>query len=115
MRILASTLLATALAIAAAAPAQADTDKDTPGGPCTTGPGVGTGNPCKGNNGNPSPEGNHHEKVTYDHHPDPFTVSRPGNDRGAYITQVGDGGNAYDVPRHHAPAVGSKAGAGSRA
>jgi hypothetical protein len=92
-RLLASAILAAGLAIAWA-PAQADTDKDTPGGPCTTGPGQGTGNPCKGNNGNPSPEGNAKEKVTYDRNPDPFHVTRPGNDHGAYITQIGDSGAA---------------------
>lgn len=94
-RILASIIAAAALAIVTAAPAQADTGKDTPGGPCTDGPGAGTGNPCNDNHGNPSPEGNsQHEQVTYDHHPDPFTISRPGNDRGAFITQIGDRGNA---------------------
>ena len=92
-RILASSCLAAALAIATAVPAQADTTKDTPGGPCTTGPGVGTGNPCNDNSGNPSPEGNN-DKGKWDKHPDPFTISRPGNDHGAFITQIGDGGNA---------------------
>jgi hypothetical protein len=92
-RFLASSLAVAVLAIAAAVPAQADTGKETPGGPCTKGPGVGTGNPCTGNNGNPSPEGNK-ESTKWDHHPDPFTISRPGNDRGAFITQIGDAGNA---------------------
>jgi hypothetical protein len=94
-RILASSFLAVTLAMVSAGPAQADTTKETPGGPCTDGPGVGTGNPCKYNHGNPSPEGNsQHERTDYDHHPDPFTISRPGNDRGAFITQIGDAGRA---------------------
>jgi len=93
-RLIASTILAAGLALAAAAPAQAGNGKDTPGGPCTDGPGKGTGNPCNGNHGNPSPEGNAHEKVDYDSHPDPFTVARPGNDRGAFITQIGNAGRA---------------------
>jgi hypothetical protein len=93
-RLIASTILAAGLAFAVAAPADADTNRDTPGGPCTDGPGQGTGNPCNGNHGNPSPEGNAHEKVDYDHHPDPFTIARPGNDRGAFITQIGNAGRA---------------------
>jgi hypothetical protein len=93
-RPIAATILAAGLALAAAGPAQADTTKDTPGGPCTDGPGQGTGNPCNGNHGNPSPEGNAREKIDYDHHPDPFTIARPGNDRGAFITQIGNAGRA---------------------
>lgn len=93
-RLLASALLAAGLAFAWV-PAQAGTSKETPGGPCTDGPGQGTGNPCHGNNGNPSPEGNAKEHVSYDHHPDPFHIARPGNDFGAYITQIGDSGVAW--------------------
>lgn len=87
-------LCAALLALATAAPAFATTGKETPGGPCTEGPGQGTGNPCKGNNGNPSPEGNAGEKVDYDKKPDPFVIARPGNDRGAFINQIGDGNGA---------------------
>lgn len=79
--------------LAPAAPALADTDKETPGFPCAPGGGKGTGNPCNGNNGNPSPQGNVGTKgggAT----PDPFTIERPGNDRGAFITQIGDVNNA---------------------
>lgn len=93
-RFIASTILAVGLAVASAVPAQAGTSKDTPGGPCTDGPGRGTGNPCNGNHGNPSPEGNANEKVAYDRHPDPFTIARPRNDRGAFITQIGNAGSA---------------------
>ena len=86
--------LAAAAMLLAPTPVLAGTDKETPGAPCVPGGGVGTGNPCNGNNGNPSPEGNAQEKVHYDKHPDPFTIGRPGNDRGAYITQAGDQDNA---------------------
>jgi hypothetical protein len=82
-------------ALAATAPVQAKTDKETPGGPCADGPGKGVGNPCKGNNGNPSPEGNaKKERVDYNPNPTPFTIARPGNDRGAFINQIGDANRA---------------------
>ena len=87
-------MIAAGLLSAVSAPALADTDKDTPGGPCTDGPGRGTGNPCNGNQGNPSPEGNAKEKVRYDHNPPPFRITRPGNDRGAFITHIDDANRA---------------------
>ncbi|MGN6497946.1 MAG: hypothetical protein ACTHK5_11535 [Tsuneonella sp.] len=80
---------AAAILAAAANPAWAGTTKETPGTPCTPGGGVATNNPCKGNNGNPSPQGNVNKTPTYPA-PDPFTIGRPGNDRGAFITQIGD-------------------------
>jgi hypothetical protein len=80
---------------ATAAPALAETDKETPGGPCADGPGKGVGNPCKGNNGNPSPEGNANKETVRYETPPPFTIARPaGNDRGAFITQIGDANRA---------------------
>lgn len=83
-----------ALALAGwATPGLADTDTETPGAPCEPGGGVGTGNPCDGNQGNPSPEGNAGEKVKYDKKPDPFTIVR-GEGRGAFITQIGDANRA---------------------
>jgi hypothetical protein len=82
--------LACAASLALAAPALAETNKDTPGAPCVPGGGLGTGNPCDGNQGNPSPEGNAGEKITRDKHPDPFVIARPNNDRGAFINQIGD-------------------------
>jgi hypothetical protein len=90
----AAALTAGALALATA-PASAKTDKETPGSPCTPGGGKGTGNPCKGNNGNPSPQGNvGKENVDYDYHPAPFKIERPNNSRGAFIDQVGDANTA---------------------
>lgn len=81
-------------ALALPAAAHADTNKDTPGSPCTPGGGKGTGNPCKGNNGNPSPEGNaNKEKVTRDTNPPRFTIVR-GAGSGAFIDQVGDANQA---------------------
>ena len=83
-----------ALAIAGwSAPSLADTVKETPGKPCEPGGGQGTGNPCNGNQGNPSPEGNAGEKVKYDKKPDPFTIVR-GEGRGAFITQIGEANSA---------------------
>ena len=83
-----------ALALAGwAAPASADTVKETPGKPCEPGGGQGTGNPCNGNQGNPSPEGNAGEKVKYDKNPDPFTIVR-GEGRGAFIAQIGEANQA---------------------
>jgi hypothetical protein len=76
--------------------ALADTDKPTPGTPCEPGGGQGTGNPCNGNNGNPSPEGNvNKERVVIDKKPPAFTIVR-GEGRGAFITQIGDA-NAADI------------------
>lgn len=75
-------------AMALAPAAYATTDKETPGSPCTPGGGQGTGNPCNGNNGNPSPEGNAGETVKYDKKPPLFTVVR-GDGRGAFVEQVG--------------------------
>lgn len=83
-----------AIALGHASPAFADTAKPTPGAPCTPGGGQGTGNPCNGNNGNPSPEGNARGKVVIDRDPPPFTIARPGSDRGAFIDQIGDGNTA---------------------
>ncbi|MGX7952842.1 hypothetical protein ACWPM1_09785 [Tsuneonella sp. HG249] len=80
-------------ALALAPAAHADTAKETPGAPCTSGGGQGTGNPCNGNNGNPSPEGNAGEKVKYDPKPEPFAIVR-GSGRGAFIDQVGDANRA---------------------
>jgi hypothetical protein len=80
--------------LATAAPALANTDKEAPGAPCTGGPDQGTGNPCDGNNGNPSPEGNAGDKVKYDRKPDPFVIARPNSDSGAFIAQIGDGNRA---------------------
>jgi hypothetical protein len=80
--------------LALAAPAMAGNDKIPGGDPCGTGPGQGTGNPCKGNHGNQGKNGNNGDDGTWNYHPDPFTISRPGNDRGAYITQIGDAGSA---------------------
>lgn len=78
------------VALAAAVPAIADTTKETPGKPCEPGGGQGTGNPCNGNNGNPSPEGNvNKERVVIDKKPDPFTIVR-GSGSGAFITQIGE-------------------------
>ena len=69
--------------------AHAKTDKETPGKPCEPGGGQGTGNPCNGNNGNPSPEGNAKEKVVRDYDPPRFTIVR-GTGRGAFIDQIGN-------------------------
>jgi hypothetical protein len=81
-------------ALALASPALADTKKETPGAPCTPGGGQGTGNPCQGNNGNPSPEGNvGQEKVVIDKKPPLFTVVR-GIGSGAFVEQVGDANRA---------------------
>ena len=81
-------------ALALAAPALADTTKETPGSPCVPGGGQGTGNPCQGNNGNPSPQGNvGKEKVVIDKKPPLFTVVR-GTGRGAFVEQVGDANRA---------------------
>jgi hypothetical protein len=85
--------LAALSALALAPAAQAGTDKETPGKPCVPGGGQGTGNPCQGNNGNPSPEGNAKEKVVRDTNPPRFTIIR-GTGRGAFIDQVGDANNA---------------------
>jgi hypothetical protein len=83
-----------ALSALAMAPAvQAGTDKETPGSPCVPGGGQGTGNPCNGNNGNPSPEGNAKEKVVRDTHPPRFTIVR-GTGSGAFIDQIGDANKA---------------------
>lgn len=88
---------AAAVAIAlglAAAPVLADTQKETPGAPCTPGGGQGTGNPCNGNNGNPSPEGNvNKERVVVDKNPPRFTIVR-GTGRGAFIDQIGANNDA---------------------
>ena len=90
MRAVLHAVLAAAL-LAAPASLLAGNDKTPPGDPCGSGPGQGTGNPCKGNNGNQGQNGNSgKDKVRYDNHPDAFTVSRPGNARGAFITQIGD-------------------------
>lgn len=89
-----SRVIAAALAALLLAPAaQAGTTKETPGAPCTPGGGSGTGNPCNGNNGNPSPEGNAKEKVVKDYNPPRFTIVR-GTGRGAFIEQVGDANRA---------------------
>jgi len=85
-----------ALALAALmlpAAAHADTNKETPGSPCVPGGGQGTNNPCNGNNGNPSPQGNTKEKVTRDTNPPRFTIVR-GAGSGAFIDQVGDANQA---------------------
>jgi hypothetical protein len=81
----------TALAIPASA--QAGTNKETPGSPCVPGGGQGTGNPCNGNNGNPSAEGNAKEKVSRDYNPPRFTIVR-GTGSGAFIDQIGDANQA---------------------
>ncbi len=80
-------------ALALPAAAHAGTNKETPGAPCVPGGGQGTGNPCNGNNGNPSPEGNAKEKVTRDTNPPRFTIVR-GAGSGAFIEQVGDANRA---------------------
>jgi hypothetical protein len=92
IRPLAPLVLALAVLTLPAA-AYADTSKDTPGSPCTPGGGQGTGNPCKGNNGNPSPEGNAKEKVSRDYNPPRFTIVR-GTGSGAFIDQIGDANQA---------------------
>lgn len=81
--------LAALSALVMAPAVQAGTDKETPGQPCVPGGGQGTGNPCNGSNGNPSPEGNAKEKVVIDRKPPVFTIVR-GEGRGAFIDQVGD-------------------------
>ena len=81
--------LAALSALLSAPAAHAGTDRETPGAPCTPGGGEGTGNPCKGNNGNPSPEGNAKEKVVRDTNPPRFTIVR-GSGRGAFIDQIGN-------------------------
>lgn len=92
-RLIASAIVAAGLALAA--PVQAGTNKPTPGGPCDDGPGQGTGNPCKGNHGNPSLEGNaNKDGGQWNYNPAPFAIARPGNDRGAFITQIGNAGLA---------------------
>ena len=85
--------------LALSAPALAKTDKETPGAPCSPGGGQGTGNPCNGNNGNPSPQGN--AKVRNDQNPPTFSIVRPGNDRGAYIDQIGDPNSATISQTQH--------------
>lgn len=64
-----------------------------PGNPCGDGPGQGTGNPCNGNNGNDGHQGNaggrSHGGSDYDQ-PHPFSIERPGNASGAFITQIGE-------------------------
>ena len=86
-------------AMALAPAAYATTNKETPGSPCTPGGGQGTGNPCNGNNGNPSPEGNAGETVKYDKKPPLFTVVR-GDGRGAVPPDHGRG-----LRQHVAPLV----------
>jgi len=54
-------ILSSAFALALAAlscPALAQSNRTPPGDPCGSGPGVGRGNPCNGNNGNPGGNGN---------------------------------------------------------
>jgi hypothetical protein len=83
-------LLVTGLMLSPA-PLLAGNDKIPGGDPCGTGPGYGTGNPCHGNHGNQGDNGNSgNERTDYDNHPTPFTVTRPGNARGAFINQIGD-------------------------
>jgi hypothetical protein len=84
---------ASLVALMLAPAAQAGTDKETPGKPCVPGGGQGTGNPCNGNNGNPSPEGNAKEKVVRDTNPPRFTIVR-GAGRGAFIDQIGTANSA---------------------
>jgi len=81
------------VALTLAPAAQAGSTKETPGSPCVPGGGQGTGNPCNGNNGNPSPEGNAKEKVVRDTNPPRFTIVR-GSGHGAFIDQIGDVNNA---------------------
>ena len=84
-----------ACCIAASAPAMAQNGKTPPGDPCGSGPGKGTGNPCKGNNGNEGANGNVGEKVKV---VDPFEfediVVPDEKDRGVFITQVGSSNTA---------------------
>ncbi|ONF95721.1 hypothetical protein [Sphingomonas jeddahensis] len=98
--LLAACLAGTSLAVVPTA-ALAATDKETPGTPCTPGGGAAVGNPCNGNNGNPSPEGNAGEKVRYDKRPDRFAVIRGGGG-GAFIHQIGEGNRAAIIQSHNA-------------
>lgn len=75
-------------------PALADDGHVPPGDPCGSGPGVGTGNPCNGNNGNDGANGNAKAKVVYGT-PPAFGVDRPeGANSGAFIAQIGDQNSA---------------------
>src|SRR3546814_17549926 len=80
---------ASALAMAlGAAPALADNDRIPPGDPCGIGPGVGTGNPCNGNEGNEGDQGNSGHGNGGGELPDFEIPPLPGH--GAFITQIGD-------------------------
>lgn len=81
-------IAATAAILALPAPSLAQTDTTPPGDPCGDGPGVGTGNPCNGNNGNTGANGNaggfEFEEIE---------VTQQ-DDRGAFISQIGSGNQA---------------------
>lgn len=86
-------ILAATLGLASlASPSFADSPSTPPGNPCLKN----NGNPCNGNNGNLGQQGNAgHEWVKIDKKPPPITISMPAvQDRGVFISQVGDSNNA---------------------
>jgi minor curlin subunit len=88
-----ASIIAAALALAfSAGPAHADTDGSPPGAPCLKN----NGNPCNGNNGNLGRQGNaNHERVRIDKKPPPILLTMPAvTDRGVFISQIGDSGQA---------------------
>ncbi|MEQ5788390.1 hypothetical protein J3454_10835 [Erythrobacter sp. NFXS35] len=77
--------LSSALLMVTAMPALADTDKVPPGDPCGSGPGVGKGNPCNGNNGNEGANGNARSGQ-----PEFQEIELPpSEDTGVFISQIG--------------------------
>jgi hypothetical protein len=89
---------ALALALAAASvPSFAQHSGTPPGDPCGDGPGVATGNPCNGNNGNDGGNGNAGggDGIVIVRDPPAAVVAMPAvSNRSAYVEQIGDGNRA---------------------